>query len=101
MSEQPEVAEHPVVKQRRKKRTRHTTPRAKPDHAPDELAGLTETECCEGCRPDRCVISGINVCAHPMKSGLQPALANDRDRLARYERARKKLAHRKIDLRGQ
>jgi len=58
----------------------------------DEFDGLTSTLCCSGCELDRCVISGMSVCAHPMKSGLQSSMASDGEVLKRYELARRLLA---------
>ena|SRR5271166_6853814 len=68
--------------------------------APDEFAGMTATMCCNACTPERCVISGVNVCAHPNKGGLQSGLMNKPDVAACYLRARKALEHQKIDLTG-
>jgi hypothetical protein len=93
-----ETNEKPVTPAKpRKKRRRHTAPRAaKPVNAPAEFAGLTEIECCASCNADRCIISGINVCGHPFKGGqIAP---NDSAALARSIRAKKVLAHRRIDL---
>jgi hypothetical protein len=73
---------------------------AKPAAPKAEFAGLTATDCCEGCGPERCVISGIGVCAHPLKGGLQSAQMSKPDMLARYNRAKKVLARAKLDLRG-
>ena len=46
------------------------------------------------------IISGVNVCAHPNKGGLQPILMQDQKAMARYQRAKKALAHQKINLTG-
>jgi hypothetical protein len=64
----------------------------------DEFAGLTATECCTDCRRDRCVISGVGVCAHPGKTGLQAVHSNPPDRAAveRFERAKTALAHQQV-----
>ena len=97
----PEPAPEKATPRRRKqKRRRHiaTGEKVVALKVPVEFAGMTETECCGACNVDRCVISGINVCTHPFKGGLQPGLANKPDVLARFERAKKVLAHRKIDL---
>ncbi len=71
-----------------------------PFKAPEEFAGMTVTECCLACKPDSCVISGVGICAHPNKGGLQPTLARDPSRLERYGRAQKALAQQKLDLRS-
>jgi hypothetical protein len=65
---------------------------------PDELEGLTANDCCAACRPDRCVISGAAICIHPFKSGIQSAFQTRPDVVERYNRAKKMLAHAKIDL---
>jgi|ERR1051326_6451278 hypothetical protein len=93
-------AEHEAPKPAKKRVTKHRRRHAAaapkgPVKAPPEFAGMTEHECCAACARDKCVISGAGYCAHPMKGGLQSFL--DRETLARYERARKVLAHRKID----
>lgn len=57
------------------------------------LDGLTREKCAAACNVDRCVISGINVCAHPNKGGLHDAIGRrDVDALARYQQARVALA---------
>lgn len=65
----------------------------------DDLAGLTEKECCAGCKAGHCVISGTWVCSHPRKTALQSALMGKPDVLKRYERAKAKLDHQKISKR--
>ena len=62
--------------------------------APDEFAGLTARDCCEGCSEKRCVITQTAFCGHPFKSshsGAAPAV------FARIARAKKRLAHQKIE----
>lgn len=56
-----------------------------------EFAGLTKTACCNGCKPDRCVISQTNYCAHPFKGGLQTTQLHVSDAIARYARAKEVL----------
>jgi hypothetical protein len=80
------------------RRAKHKPAAAKPLKVPDEFAGLTEVECCNDCNANRCVISGINVCGHPMKGGQ--IRTGDGAAEGRFMRAKKALAHRKIDLRG-
>jgi hypothetical protein len=36
----------------------------------DDFLGITESNCCDGCNVDGCVISGEGYCAHPRKGGL-------------------------------
>lgn len=57
----------------------------------DNFAGLTAQECCKACTAERCIISGINVCSHPAKGGLQGALMAQPDTLKRYQAAQAKL----------
>lgn len=82
----------------RKKQARAKTEKiaAAPKEA-DELGGLTAAECPFDCNADHCVISRINVCAHPRKGGLQPAVQRDPEAMVRYNAARKKLAHQSVD----
>lgn len=68
---------------------RKETPAVDPN---DELGGINATECPFDCSPERCVISGINVCSHPNKGGQQAEVMNDPEALKRYNRARKILA---------
>lgn len=71
-----------------------------PMKAPAEFAGLTEQDCCADCCMEKCVITGMALCGHPFKGGLQPALMSKPDIVERFGRAKKALAHRKIDLTG-
>ena len=92
--------ETPKPKQHRRRKQHRATGGEKvvPLKVPDEFAGMTEIDCCDGCNADRCAISGIGACAHPMKGGLQPAQMTDGAAMARFNRAKQVLAHRKIDL---
>jgi hypothetical protein len=91
----------PKGRKRRKKAAR-----AVPFKAPEEFAGMTALECLDGCKANLaagkpcCLLSEKNVCIHPMKSGITPELMGNPRVLARYMRAKKALAHQKIDLRG-
>lgn len=67
--------------------------------ADDKFGGLTATECPYDCNANSCVISGLNVCGHPRKGGLQPAVQRDPDAMERYNAARKILAHQAVDKR--
>lgn len=86
----------PHQRKRRARRKRHVHKPKVPVNAPAEFAGMTELDCCTACRPDRCVISGVGTCSHPFKGGLQAGLATPAA-VARFERAKKVLARRKID----
>ena len=88
----------PKPRRRRKQHRATSGEKVVPLKVPDEFAGMTETECCAGCKADRCVISGSGACAHPMKGGLQPAQMTEAAAMARFNRAKKVLAHRKVDL---
>lgn len=98
MTEEAKTVEAPKAKPKRKYK-RHAA--AKPKvAAPPEFEGITPTDCCSGCGPDKCVITGIALCGHPFKGGLQPALMGKPDVVARFTRVKKALAHQKIDLMG-
>jgi hypothetical protein len=65
-----------------------------------ELDGLTVNECAFGCLPERCVISRTAHCCHPTKGGLQATEQRDPEVIARYQRARRLLAHQAADKKG-
>lgn len=96
----------PKRKYRRRyaRRLKTAAPKAPPFKAPEEFAGMTQYECCDVCKENLakekpcCVISETNRCLHPMKSGIPPEFMNNPKVLARYMRAKKALAHQKIDL---
>jgi hypothetical protein len=79
--------ETPATSKPKRKYTR----RAKPAARPVEFAGLTATDCCDGCTETRCVISGSNVCSHPHKGGLQASQMIQHEVVKRYNRAKKIL----------
>jgi len=90
----------------KKKRAYHKSRRKapkviEPAKPTGEFEGLTPADCCFKCSMDKCVITHRNICAHPFKGGLQPAMMSDPEVLARYERAKRYLAHRTLDIRGQ
>lgn len=66
----------------------------------DEFGGLTATDCPYDCSVERCVISGLNVCGHPRKGSLQPAVQRDPEAMRRYNASRKILAHQAVDTRS-
>jgi hypothetical protein len=92
----------PAKKPRKKARTRvlATVPQA-PRSVLNPFGGISPSECCDGCNENKCVISGINVCAHPMKGGLQSAQMRDPEALKRFNRAKAALKDQMIDLRGR
>lgn len=95
------ILNHPRPKKRRKKLAKAKVVKASAKVAAnDEFGGLSATECPFDCNADRCVISGINVCGHPRKGGLQPAIQRDPEAMTRYNAARKILAHLAVDKRA-
>jgi hypothetical protein len=52
-----------------------------------KFAGMTVEDCPTACTPDRCVISTVNVCKHPAKSGTEgcgPITMANRREAAKY-----------------
>lgn len=95
------VIEAPAAKPPRRKYRRRKKPARKVAVAkvvaPDELAGMTETQCPAECRAAGCVISGRSYCAHPRKGGLQGSDLSDPAAIDRLQRARSALEHQRID----
>jgi len=60
--------------------------------APGELDGITTLGCPVACHPERCVITGENVCGHPAKGGLQAKYLQMSPVLSRFNQARQELA---------
>jgi hypothetical protein len=100
---EPTIAPKPVKKVKRRKRSAkpkaEKMPAAKME-VNDEFGGLTAADCPYDCNADRCVISGMNVCGHPRKGGLQPAIQRDPEAMVRFNKARKHLAHQAVDKRA-
>jgi hypothetical protein len=72
-------------------------PTPAPDPVPEFLTGITAGKCCNGCSANRCVISGVGICAHPNMGGLQDAIGRrDVAALDRFQQARAHLAGAKI-----
>lgn len=100
-----ETAEAPPVRKPAKKKAKARSRGGAPK-VPAEFAGLQPPSgqshgCCDACNKDRCVISRINVCSHPMKGGLPASLKGDAEALKRFERAKAALKDKIIDLRGR
>jgi hypothetical protein len=55
------------------------------------FAGMTQMNCCDGCRPDFCVISEMAYCAHPYKGGLHRVSQTNPAALARLNGAKEFL----------
>jgi hypothetical protein len=66
----------------------------------DALEGLTSTDCPIACTVEGCCITGLAVCGHPKKGGLQPASLLQPAVLRRYNEARKLLARENVDRRA-
>ena len=58
---------------------------------PDLYAGISERHCLTACAPERCVITGEDICSHPFKGGLQPRYMSDPGILDRRRLARKAI----------
>jgi hypothetical protein len=101
MTETPIDAPKKIVKKKRKPQRRAAAPPPAPAKVPSQFAGITTSECCDGCSRDRCVITEINYCAHPFKGGLQSAQMNDEQALKRFNRAKAALNNQMIDLRDR
>lgn len=81
-------------RQGRASKPKRRAPAPKAKTAADEFAGMTVRDCCADCNAKRCVITGSGFCGHPFKAshpGAEPAVQ------ARIARAKKRLAHQKID----
>jgi hypothetical protein len=63
----------------------------------DPFEGMTAFDCCTGCSADKCTISGINVCAHPRKTGFQSNMDRVPGAFERCERAKRILAVQKAE----
>jgi hypothetical protein len=91
------------VENRKLKKARAKAPRrARPAAAPEpkdraEFEGLYADMCCEECTQARCVISGMNYCAHPRKGGLQSVGMNDPIAVSRLNRAKAYLKQQEGD----
>jgi hypothetical protein len=96
-----EAPKKKIVKKKRKARAFPKQRTEAKAEVPTEFAGISTTDCCDGCNKDGCVISGKNYCAHPMKGGLQAAQMNDPEALRRFNRAKGALRNQMIDLRGR
>lgn len=64
---------------------------------PSEMVGLTATTCAAACSATRCIISGVGICAHPYKGGLQSSLQSP-DAVARLKAASRVIGKRKLEL---
>ncbi len=97
MTETPTTPTKPKAK--RKPARRKPAARATPVEVPTEFEGMTAADCCDACEMTHCVITGIGICGHPMKGGLQAPLMVKPEVVSRFRRAKKVLAHAKLELR--
>lgn len=83
-----------------RKYTRRKKPVAKPaalklvKTEKDPFAGVTESQCCADCTEERCVISTVNLCKHPYKTGpagCGPITLENRTKVMKI------IQHRRID----
>lgn len=86
----------PVKKRRRAKRVRTAAP-AKPKQISGIFEGLAVGKCPTGCTAEKCVISGVGICANPGLGGLQASLHTP-ETLARFNEAKRILGEQKLDL---
>lgn len=98
----PEAKKKPVKRRKRKAapRAKAATKAAAPADKPNELDGISQSDCPFDCDPEKCAITGINVCGHPYKGGLQSALMSRPEVVRRYQAARRIIAHQVTDKKG-
>lgn len=88
----------PTIPPKKRKAARRKRSAAVPKPAA-EFAGLTVTDCPSACNAQGCIISGIGVCAHPRKGGLQGRLMHDNAAIGRLNHAHKVLGKKLLDAR--
>jgi len=84
-------------KARRKVRAAPAALKRTPAPAGSPLAGLTALDCASGCKVGCCAISGVGICAHPAKGGLQASLQNDKS-MRMYNQAKQIIAGLKLKI---
>lgn len=89
-----EIPAQPKAKRAKAPRRKHT---ALPAPKEGPMAGITVWDCPTACTATRCVISGVGICSHPHKGGLQAGLQNP-DSLRRSGEAKRILGKAKLDL---
>lgn len=100
MSENLETIEAPVnaPAKRKKRAVKKAAPKPKAEaKEANPFAGITAKDCPAACTPERCCISTVAICAHPLKSaanGFGPVTMTNR------EKARKMIKHQMVDARG-
>lgn len=61
-----------------------------------KFTGMTRSSCPAACTAQRCIISDVGHCSHPLSGGLQFALKNEGS-LARYAEACKAIGVRDVN----
>jgi hypothetical protein len=89
----------PAAKKRAKpaKKAKPAEPKRIPAPPGSPLVGLTALDCASGCKATCCAISGVGICAHPAKGGLQANLQNDKS-LRLYNQAKQIIAGLKLKI---
>jgi len=95
-AEKPAKTRKPT-KKRAKAKAKPETAKRVPAPPGSPLAGLTALDCASGCTATCCAISGIGICAHPAKGGLQPNLQNDKS-MRLYNQAKQIIAGLKLKI---
>lgn len=95
------IIEDKAEKPARKTAKKRAKPAAKriPAPAGSPLEGLTALDCASGCKATCCVISGVAICAHPAKGGLQARLQNDKS-LRMFSQAKQIIAGLRLKISG-
>lgn len=102
MTEETQATEAPKSPARRKvkrakPRRRQEATTAEPKAAKNEFAGVSANRCCDACTPDHCVISTVDLCKHPYKtgdSGCGPIT------MANRAKVKKLIKHQLIEAKG-
>ena len=99
MTEQPTELPKPKPHRKPRRRARRAAPAKAPapPKAASMFAGLAPGKCADACTVDKCVISGVGICASPGQGGLQASLQNP-ETLARFNAAKRYLGEQKLDL---
>lgn len=67
---------------------------------PNEFEGISAKDCCDSCyasKGQRCAITHDAICGHPLKGGIQSRDMMKADVVDRFQKAKKILAHAKIE----
>jgi hypothetical protein len=95
--EKPAKPARKPVKRAKKKAKATAAPKRIPAPPGSPLVGLTALDCASGCTAKQCVISGVGICAHPNKGGLQAGLQNDKS-MRMYNQAKQIIAGLKLKI---